>query len=136
MTADGYTRSMKRTDFTHSQTMKQLQIAKRPFVLTFEPRELPMEFTFDSSTVGRPTSAADKHYAKYVPRAWVTDAVVVTPSLISLDFLHRHVSKNKKKFSIIRDLGLGLREEVDELAHCRCRVSGVVPGGMVSPSCS
>jgi hypothetical protein len=66
VTADGYTRSMNRDDLTYVQTMKQLQVAKRPFVCVFEPKAVPMEFTFDPDTkdIPKPSSAADLKYAR------------------------------------------------------------------------
>ena len=67
-TADGFVRSMRRDDFSYLQAMKQLTVAKRPFVCTFEPRAVPMEFTLDDSsaekTVPSLTSDVDSQYSR------------------------------------------------------------------------
>ena len=68
-TADGFVRSMRNDDYSYLQAMKQLTVAKRPFVCTFEPRAVPMEFTLDDSsadkTVPSPTSDVDSQYTRY-----------------------------------------------------------------------
>ncbi len=68
-TADGFVRSMRRDDYSYLQAMKQLTVAKRPFICTFEPRAVPMAFTLDDSsadkTVPSLTSDADSQYTRY-----------------------------------------------------------------------
>ena len=115
--ADGFTRQMN-NDMTYLQVMKQIQIVQRPFVAVFEPRVVPMEFTFDEESVQKP----DKQDQKFI------------------DTHH-----SDKGYSIFRDLGLSMREEVTAIQEAsaawggltsdstqwRCRVSGIVKGGMI-----
>jgi hypothetical protein len=67
-TADGFTRCMNNDEYSHIQVMKQLAVAKRPYVCSFEPKAVPMEFMLDDSskdkTVPSPSSDSDKQYTK------------------------------------------------------------------------
>ena len=140
-TADGFTRAMNHSDHSYLQIMKQLTVAPRPFICTFEPRTAPMEFTLDDSshgtTVPSPSSSEpDSSYARYAHYAMHLDhACCGFPVPYTNCTLCRHC--NKFGYNVFRHLGLSLREEVvhiagSETATKRCRVSGVIPGGMVS----
>ena len=84
-TADGFTRPMTRDDHSYIQISQQLTVAKRPFVCTFEPKAVPMEFTLDDSshdkTVPSPSSSdPDSQYARYKWDPWPAWATLFVAS--------------------------------------------------------